>query len=151
MSDLPGSATLFSVSARSLKLAAALLWYVGALVLLTKGFALLTLAMSLQAGWFWPAAALVCALLLGSLKVHYIFKPACRKNLQRIAGLRDARLWQFYRPGFFLFLCAMIVSGRYLSTSVQGSYAGLLAVATLDLSLAIALLGSSYVFWQTPN
>ena len=151
MSDLPGSATLFSVTARNLKLLAALLWYVGALVLLTKGSTLLTQAMSLQAGWFWPVAALAAALLFGSLKVHYIFKPACRKNLQRIAGLRYPRLWQFYRPGFFLFLCAMIVLGRYLSTSVQGSYAGLLAVATLDLSLAIALLGSSYVFWQTPK
>lgn len=151
MIDLPGPVTLFPASPRSLKILAALLWYSGGLVLLTKGLGLLTAAIGLQAGWAWPAVVLASALLIGSLKVHYIFKPSCRRNLQRIAGLRDPKLWQFYRPGFFLFLCAMIVLGRYLSSSVLGSYAGLLAVATLDLSLATALFGSSTVFWQAPT
>ena len=151
MIDLSGRGTLFSVSPRSLKILAALLWYSGAMVLLFKGLGFLKMAIGLQAGWAWPGVALACALLFGSLKVHYIFKRSCRKNLQRIASLRDAKLWQFYRPGFFVFLCAMIVLGRYVSISAQGNYAGLLAVATLDLSLATALFGSSYVFWQTPT
>jgi hypothetical protein len=149
--DLPGPVTLFSASPHSLKILAALLWYGGGLVLLTKGLGLLTAAIGLQAGWAWPAVAPASALLFGSLKVHYIFKPSCRRNLLRIAGLRHPKLWQFYRPGFFVFLCAMIVLGRYLSNSVQDSYAGLLALATLDLSLAAALFGSSCVFWQTPT
>ena len=68
----------------------------------------------------------------------------------RNEDFEQPRFWQFYRPGFLLFLCAMIVLGRYLSVSAQGSYAGLLGMSTLDLSLATALLGSSYVFWQTP-
>lgn len=140
---------MFDTSARSLKILAAVLWVSGGLVLLLKGGSLLWQAVDLRQGLAWPALAVISALLIGSLKVRFIFSNSCRKNLRRIEALPTPRWWQFYRPGFLLFLCAMIVLGRYLSISAQGSYAGLLGMATLDLSLATALLGSSYVFWQT--
>ena len=44
----------------------------------------------------------------------------------------------------------MIMLGRYLSQSAEGHYVGLLAMAILEISLGIALLGSSYVFWKEP-
>ncbi len=141
---------MFDTSARSLKILAAALWYSGGLVLLLKGGSLLWQAMDLRQGLAWPALGVISAVLIGSLKVRFIFSNSCRKNLRRIEALPQPRLWQFYRPGFLLFLCAMIVLGRYLSVSAQGNYVGLLGMATLDLSLATALLGSSYVFWQVP-
>lgn len=142
--------TLMDSSPRTLKLLAAVLWYVGGVVLLAKGISLLGQAIALRNDVIWPIVAVVVGFSVGCIKVRYLFSRACRKNLARIEALPRPQLWQFYRPGFLLFLMAMILLGRYLSESAQGHYGGLLAVATLDLSLATALLGSSYIFWQTP-
>ena len=80
--------------------------------------------------------------------MRFIFSKSCRKNLDRIAALEQPKVWQFFRPGFFLALAVMIAAGASLSRLAQGSYPFLIAVATLDLALAVALLGSSIVFWQ---
>ena len=145
---------MFNVSARTLVILAALIWVIGGLVLLGKGGSLLLEAEALQPGetqsygmpFPWPWLALVAALLLGSLKARYLFAKSCRKNLVRIAALDRPRLWQFFRPGFFLLLAVMIAAGATLSRLAQGSYPFLIAAATLDLSIAVALLGSSSVF-----
>ena len=42
----------------------------------------------------------------------------------------------------------MILGGAVLSRLAHGRYAFLIGVATLDLTIAVALVGSSYVFWQ---
>ena len=69
--------------------------------------------------------------------------------LAQTAGrLPQPQLWQFFRPGFFVALAAMIAAGATLSRLAQGSYPFLLTVAALDFSLSTALLGSSLVFWQ---
>jgi hypothetical protein len=47
-----------------------------------------------------------------------------------------------------LALAVMIATGATLSRLDHSNYPFLIAVATLDLSLAVALLGSSYVFWK---
>ena len=47
-----------------------------------------------------------------------------------------------------LALAVMIAAGATLSRLAHGHYPLLIAVATLDLSLAVALLGSSTVFWK---
>jgi len=61
--------------------------------------------------------------------------------------LNDPRLWQFYRPGFFLALAIMITSGILLNHFAQGYYYYMLAVAAVDFALTLSLLGSSFVFW----
>ena len=88
------------------------------------------------------------ALLLGGLKARYLFSKSCRKNLARIKTLDQPRIWQFFRPRFFLLLALMILTGAMLSRLAEGHYPSLVGVGALDLSLAIALLGSSIVFWQ---
>jgi hypothetical protein len=45
-------------------------------------------------------------------------------------------------------LALMILTGATMSRLAQGHYRSLIAVGALDLSLAMALLGSSIVFWQ---
>ena len=142
--------TMLDTSYRTLKLLAALVWYIGGVVLLWKGVGQLERAMDVKAAFAWPALAVVAGMLVGSLKIRYIFVHACRKNLARIMALPRPRIWQFYRSGFFLFMFMMIMLGRYLSQSAEGHYVGLLAMAILEISLGIALLGSSYVFWQEP-
>ena len=136
------------VSTRSLKILAALVWYVGGIVLLLKGGSLLVEADALKPEEDWPWLATVAGLFLGGLKAKYLFSETCRKSLDRIAALERPKLWQFFRPGFFVMLTLMILAGATLSRLAHNNYPFLIGVGTLDLSLATALLGSSYIFWK---
>jgi len=138
-------------SVRSLKLLAALVWYIGGAVLLLKGGSLRLEADQMRPDREWPWAAVVLGLFVGGLKARFLFRRSCEENLERIEALARPRLWQFYRPGFFLFLAVVIPAGVMLSWLAHGSYPFLIAVGLLDLSLAAALIGSSYVFWTGRN
>jgi len=136
------------VSRRTLYILAAIVWHIGGVVLLIKAASLLAEADSLRPEQNWQWILVVFGLLLGSLKARYLFSKFCRKNLARIDALEEPRLWQFFRLRFFLMLSVMILMGATLSRLAAGDYRSLLGVATLDLSLAIALLGSGLIFWQ---
>jgi hypothetical protein len=41
----------------------------------------------------------------------------------------------------------MIATGATLSALAQGSYASLITVGALDLSISVALITSSFAFW----
>ncbi len=139
---------MLTVSARTLNILAALVWYTGGIVLLLKGGSLLLEAEALDPGQVWPWLAGILAPFLGGWKASYIFAKSIKKNLARIAGLDQSRIWQFFTPGFFVALAAMIATGATLSRLASGSYPLLIAVAVLDLSIAVALLASSIVYWQ---
>ena len=139
---------MFDASTRTLKMLAAVLWYSGAIVLLTKGTTLLLEAAALQPGRSWTWLTIALGLPIGWLKVKFIFNRACQKNLARISLLSEPKIWQFYRPGFLLFLATMIIIGSTMSRMAHGNYPFLIAMVTLDFSLATALFGSSHVFWK---
>lgn len=136
------------VSTRTLNLLAAAVWYIGGVVLLLKSSSLLLEAYALrpQALWIW--GAILSGVAIGGLKARFLFTKSCRKNLTRIAALKKPQIWQFFRPGFFLFLALMITLGATLSNMAHHNYPFLCAVAALDLTIATALLGSSYIFWR---
>lgn len=131
-----------------LKILAALLWYIGGGMLVWKSSSLLLEAETVVPQEIWPYLAILAGLIIGGLKAKYLFRHSCEKNLARIDGLATPKLWQFFRAGFFFFLALMIFGGGTLSRMAHGNYPFLLSVAILDLSIATALLGSSYVFWQ---
>jgi len=132
---------------RTLIYLAAAVWYIGGIMLFRSGLELLFLAHELKEGTLWPAVFITSGIILGIIQAWFIFRHSCRKNMRRINQLQDPRLWQFYRPGFFLALAIMITSGVLLHHFSQGQYLVMLAVAALDFALTISLLGSSYVFW----
>jgi hypothetical protein len=132
----------------ALKTLAAMTWYAGGGALLLKGTSLVVEARSLQPGRPWPWLAVGVGLLAGAVKACCLFAGKCRKNLVRIDHLVEPKVWQFYRPSFFMFLALMIAFGASLSRMAHGNYVFLLCVAGLDLCIAAALLGSSYVFWK---
>ena len=134
-------------SARSLKILAALVWYIGGIVLLQKGGSLLLEAEALRPGQTWPWFAIITGLFLGIVKARFLFSKSCRKNLTRIDGLQRPRIWQFFGPQFFVFLALMILAGATLSQMAHNNYPSMIGVAILDFSIGIALLGSSYIFW----
>jgi len=136
------------VSTRSLKILAALVWYIGGTLLLLKGSSLLIEADALKPEEGWPWLAAVAGLFLGGLKAKFLFNRSCQRNLDRIAALDPPRVWQFFRPGFFATLTVMVLVGVTLSRLAHNNYPFLIGVAILDIGIAIALLGSSYVFWK---
>jgi uncharacterized membrane protein len=136
------------VPAHILHILAALVWYAGGMALLLKGGSLLVEAEAIHPERIWPWLAGAMALLLGVLKARFIFGRSIKRNLARIAALDRPRVWQFFSPGFFVALAVMIAAGTSLSRLAHGNYAFLIAVAVLDLAIAVALLGSSIVYWQ---
>ncbi len=116
-------------------------------MLFRSGVELIRNAIKLQPDGYWPWLSILTGLALGILQASMIFNRSCRKNLHRINNLENPKIWQFYRPGFFLALAIMISSGVLLDHWAQGNYFFMLGVAGLDFALTVSLLGSSYVFW----
>jgi hypothetical protein len=139
---------MLAVSRRTLRTLAAVVWTVGGVVLLVKGSSLLIQAHPLSPAVPWHWLGLPAALLLGTAQAMALFRKNCRKNLDRIATLERPRIWQFFRPGFFLALTAMILTGATLSRLAHGNYALSVGVGVLDLTLAVSLLASSPVAWR---
>jgi hypothetical protein len=137
-----------AVSKRSLNILAALVWYTGGMMLLWKASSLLGEAHALRPGQSWPWLAAIAGLFLGSMKAKFIFSKSSQRNLDRIAALDRPRIWQFYSFRFLAILTVMILAGATLSRLAHNNYPFLIGVAILDLSIAVALLGSSYVFWK---
>ena len=139
---------LFRTSRRNLVILAALVWYVGAAMLLRGGVELLSQARELHPDGTWHWLFVSLGILLGIIQARTIFARSCRRNIQRIRELDDPRVWEFFRPGFFLALGAMISAGILLDGLSQGSYFSMLIVAGVDFALTISLLGSSLIFWK---
>jgi hypothetical protein len=137
-----------TTNTRTLQVLAALVWYIGGVVLLLKGGSLLKEATALQPDRVWPAFAIAASVLLGGLKGLLLFRKSCQKNLNRINDLERPKIWQFFSPRFFALLSLMIFAGASLSRMAHGQYGFLIGVGILDLSIATALLASSYVFWK---
>ena len=139
-----------SASPGTLRLLALLTWITGGVVLFLKGYDLFKEAASLRPGAELNSLPFIISLPVGGLKARYLFLHACRKNLARIDSLKEPRMWQSFRMGFFIFLFSMILLGTWLSRWAADSYGMLLAVASVDLTLSVALLGSLGGFKKYP-
>lgn len=135
---------MLSASHRTLRTLAALTWLIGGIALFAKGTQLA--AILGRADPLWAALAAAAGIAVGALKAKYVFVRFCRRNLDRIAGLEAPRVWQFFRPQFFAALALMIAAGVTLSKLALSSFAMLVFVAALDLSLATALFVSLIAF-----
>ncbi len=139
---------MLTVSALTLNILAASVWYVGGTVLLIKGSTLLVEAHTLRPEMYWIWIVIAAGLCFGSLKGKFIFSKCCQNNLARIHSLDQPKVWQIFRPWFFMFLAAMITTGATLSRMAYNNYSFLRSVAILDFSIAVALLWSSNIFWK---
>lgn len=135
------------VSPRLLIILAAAVWYIGGVILGWKGYRLLATAG--RESLLWSVLAFAGGVILGLIKSGYLFVRSCQQNIRRILSLKNPRIWQFYRPMFFLFLGLMILLGVVLNRMAQNSLPMTIGVGTLDISLAIALLTSSVYFFKT--
>lgn len=139
---------MFETSARTLKILAAAVWYCGGVVLIIKSGMLLAEAFTLRPDFAWVWRVVLAGVVFGGLKARYLFSRACEKNLRRIEFIKRPKIWQFFRRRFFILLLLMIILEISLSRSAHQHYVFLLCVAALDLSIGVALMGSSYLFWK---
>ena len=135
-------------SKKTLILLAAGVWYIGGIVLFRSGYELVDQAIDLRPGESWHWFAILFGIALGIIQAGTIFKRSCQKNIMRIRSLPEPKIWQFFRPGFFLALAVMITSGILLDHFSHRHYFFMLGVSALDFALTISLLGSSYIFWR---
>ncbi len=127
---------------------AATVWYGGGIALLLKGSSYVLAAADLHVHEVVPWLVAGVGLVVGSLRGRAAFARGCRKNLARIHTLDDPRVWQFFRPGFFLALIPMVVAGILLRTLADtGGFWAETAVGSLELMISLALLTSSVEFW----
>ncbi len=139
---------MFDASRNTLKLLAALVWYSGVVVLTLKSTLLFIEANRIHPGASWTWLAILAGVTIGILKAKYLFSKLCIKNLKRIDSLERPKIWHFYRIHFFIFLFSMVTLGAFLSRQAYGDYTMLIVIAAVELSIAIALLGSSHIFWR---
>jgi hypothetical protein len=139
---------LMRTSKQFLVFLAGAVWYMGAIMLFRSGLELIYQARNIQPAAIWQWLAIIVGIGLGIFQAMTIFSRSCRRNIQRIYRLKDPKLWQFFRPGFFLALAVMITSGILLDHFARGHYFFMLGVAALDFALTVSLLGSSYIFWK---
>jgi hypothetical protein len=139
---------MFDTTTKTLKILAALVWYTGGFILLFKGSVVLLEAETLVPDRGWPLFILFIGIVIGLIKAKYIFFKSGEKNISRINGIDSPKLWQFYKPGFFLMLFLMISVGILLLSLAHDNYPGLISVGGLNIAIAIALLVSSIVFWK---
>ncbi|MCF7826670.1 MAG: hypothetical protein K9N29_08450 [Candidatus Marinimicrobia bacterium] len=139
---------MISVTHSTLKILAAITWYLGVFILISKGSELAGDARELAPDQRGHGLAWIFGILIGMVKTRFIFIKSNKKNLARISALKDPKLWQFFRLRFFIALGLMVLLGAILSRVSQGNYFFLLSVATLDISIGTALLLSSWEFWR---
>lgn len=139
---------MLNTSSLILKRLASLVWYIGVVVLLIKSAGLFLEADRGGASLLLIILAMLSGLMIGWIKAKYLFIKMCNRNLKRINELKQPMLWQFYRIRFFIFLGLMVSLGAYLSRLAQGDNLMLIALATVELSIATALLVSSHCFWR---
>ena len=139
---------LLNTSHLMLRRLAALVWYIGVLVLAVKSSSLMLEADKTGIHRLWIILAFGTGILIGWVKAKYMFERLCLKNLKRIYALKKPRIWQFYRPRFFVFLFLMVSLGKYLPGLIEGNNLMLILLAILELSIAVALLISSHCFWK---
>ena len=119
-----------------------LTWITGGAVLFFKGYSLFAEAAVLRPRAELNSLPFIIAVPVGGLKARYLFHSSCRNNLARIDALENPKAWQFFRVGFFVFLFSMIMLGAWMSRWAAGNYGALLTVSSVDLTLAVSLLGS---------
>ena len=134
---------------KTLKLLAAIVWILGGAILMLKGYSLLKEANLIYYDMLIISSLLIFAFIVGQIQSKYIMENFCIKNLKRINGILEPKIYHFFEIRFFLFLTLMILTGVVLSMLASGNYLFLLAVGTLDLALSTALLKSSTLFFKS--
>ncbi len=87
-------------------------------------------------------------LLFGLFQTYILFFRVCRRNLDRILSLEKPLIFNCFRIQFYLFFgtfdtICVIVSEKYAKDTISKTI-----MASLDMSVSLALCLSIYIFYQ---
>ena len=133
-------------SPRIIENIATLVWVIGSIALIRKGFLLLIEADAINSQSHLPPVSILVGFWLGIAKGKYVFAKSWLQNRERIYRLKQPKLWQFFTPGFFVALAVMITGGVFLSVISHGDFPLLIAVGILDLAIGTALASGRFFF-----
>lgn len=139
---------MMNVSRNTVIIVAAVIWHAGGIALLLKGSALIGGAYRMGHE---PIGAVIAALVgigAGFIKGGLLFSRNCERNIKRIKAMAEPNIWHCFKPGMLVFLSVVIPAGAWMSRAASGNYMLLCLIGSLDLSISVALLTSSRVFWK---
>lgn len=143
MSDpSPGLSSFFPrASTRVQLVSAALMWAIGAAILITRG------ATYLQ-DRYWHSWALAAALVLGVLKSRYLLDSVARKAIARIRARGRASYFGFFSWRSWLLIAVMMGGGMILRRIVVSpGVIGAGIMGALYIGIGTALLIADRIFW----
>jgi hypothetical protein len=139
---------MMNVSRNTVIITAAVIWYAGGVALLLKGSALIISAYLMDHESVGAVIAAFVGIGAGFIKGGLLFSKNCERNIKRINAIADPNIWHCFTPGMLVFLAVIIPAGAWMSRAASGNYMLLCLIGSLDLSISIALLTSSRVFWK---
>ena len=93
--------------------------------------------------------ALGLAVLVGVLKGHYVLSRTARRNIKRIRGLVDPRIWQVFTGTFLILILCMMGLGRGLRALAARDYlGGYLGVGGLYVGIGLGLAVASLAYFM---
>lgn len=129
-------------SVRTQLLAGALMWSIGATILLVRGLVYIQ-------GRSWHAWALAAGLALGVIKSRYVLERVASGAVARIRDRGRAWFFGFFSPGSWALILVMMASGmalRRLVVHPNQIGAGVLGAVYIGIGTALGL--ADRVFWH---
>lgn len=129
--------------ARSQLVAAALMWLVGASILIVRGVGYI------HTGGYWHFWALAAALALGVLKSRYLLDRAARKAVARIYARGKACFFGFFSWKTWIMVGVMMGTGITIRHMIKHpSPIGAGVMGALYLGIGAALFLADRIFWR---
>jgi len=138
----PGNRFTPRASARAQMFGAAIVWMVGASILIVRGLGYVQ-------GRYWHAWVLAAALAIAVVKSRYLLDRVARKAVVRIIERDRACFFGFFSVKAWAFVALMMGGGitlRHLIVKPDVIGAGILGAAYLGIGTALAL--ADRIFWH---
>lgn len=127
---------------------AAVVWFLGVWATEDTATTLVTLALSSGASARDAYIAFSIGGCAGLFSGALLFSRLARANVERIAALREPRLWDCFRPQFIVWLCVFDGGTVLLQTFVAKDATSRLIMGAVNLAVCVSLATSLlYIFW----
>lgn len=127
---------------------ASLIWFVGVWATEDTATTLVTLALSQGASVRDAYIAYGIGGVAGLASGFFLFSRLARANVERIAALREPRLYDCFRPHFVVWLCVFDGGTILLQTYVAKDATSRLAMGAVNFAVCVSLATSLlYILW----
>lgn len=145
---------IVNLRARTLQIAAGVIWLSVGLMLVVRGI------LMLQSAAGPPEESSTRTLLvsasiglgIGALKGHYVLRRSAQRNRERIRKLRNAPAWSLFTGRMWFVISLMMGLGILLRRAAAGgSLGGFTVIGAVYVGIGVALLASSWIYFAPPH